>query len=447
MLIAYAAAEEKKYMQRYPPGSPVACPRSPADGFPAVLVSAALFLACATSGRAAVTDTIEPGAEHPVKAPSAGRALERKLLLHNIGLATDYLLKSVHEEKGGAARLYDARNDDPGGKLHTTFTSSVVYSLLKADALLQDERISPRMDSATKFLLSMQNTDKESPRHGAFHYSYDLLRDEKQQRYAVGTAAKCIFALLQLHGARGDAVYLDSARAAGDWLMTMIRSNGSMRPYARLKKGRWVCARKESLLYSGQVLSALSRLCAATRDDRYLSTARDIAHRLVAKAVSEGYYPGDDYRRKNAISTSWVAMSLLDFYKVSGDTYYRDVLLACGREVLKRQKLDPEDTVNYGRWSGTQYTSGNGWISEVMIEIYGLCKEEGIPDAEQYLQATVRVSRWLDRHTYTEDNTSHLKNPDRALGGLTRSPHDPSVRVDAVCHALNAYIALLDYLE
>ena len=76
--------------------------------------------------------------------------------------------------------------------------------------------------------------------------------------------------------------------------------------------------------------------------------------------------------------------------------------------------------------------------------MYYLCRDEKRDDCEKYKDATLGVFRWLAGFTYTTTNTDHLPNAERAIGGLIRSPNDPSVRIDSVCHALNAYAGMLD---
>src|SRR5690606_32563053 len=93
--------------------------------------------------------------------------------------------------------------------------------------------------------------------------------------------------------------------------------------------GTWRVTERESVLYTGQVLSALSRLYEATGDARYLDGAARTAGRLVAKVEREGCYLGDDYREPNPISSSWAILSLFEFARASDDAALREVALGC----------------------------------------------------------------------------------------------------------------------
>ena len=161
---------------------------------------------------------------------------------------------------------------------------------------------------------------KEGRNAGAFHYSLYLDTDEKQPRFVVGTTSKTIFTLLRMHEKLGDEKYLSSATKGADWLLKMIRDEGNVYAYSELEDdGKWMRGTKDSTLYNGQVLSALSRMYTATEDQKYLDGATKIANYLKAKVENEGCYIGDDYRKANPISSSWVVLALLDFHKASGD--------------------------------------------------------------------------------------------------------------------------------
>jgi hypothetical protein len=81
-----------------------------------------------------------------------------------------------------------------------------------------------------------------------------------------------------------------------------------------------------------------------------------------------------------------------------------------------------------------------------MMEMYHFCREEGMSGCDDYKEAVVRVIRWLVQHTYSEENSFILKNPEMARGGLFWDYNDKYVRTDSVCHGLNAYVGIIDEL-
>jgi hypothetical protein len=127
--------------------------------------------------------------------------------------------------------------------------------------------------------------------------------------------------------------------------------------------------------------------------------------------------------------------------------YYKEIIFELSDIILGNQIEDPDDLSNYGRWNGAYSTSGNAWISEVMTEMYRFCKEQGRENCDKYKDAVVKAIRWLIQNTYSENNTSFLKNPERAIGGIFWNEQNKYVRTDSVCHALNSYTRIIDYLE
>ncbi|UCB43883.1 MAG: hypothetical protein JSV77_04345 [Dehalococcoidales bacterium] len=374
------------------------------------------------------------------------RSLDKELILGKIEQGKEFLFGTEHPDEHGFYK-YIYMDEELGDRLHTVYSASIIYTFLKLYDYDQDERIIESVPDWADFLLAMQS--KEEKTLGAFHYSYYFETGEKQQRFVVGTTALSIFTLLDLYERTGDSRYLDSAKLGGDWLTTMQKSDGVMKAYIRYDSGveRWLYGSSESLLYNGQVLAALSRLYIATGEQKYYDTAEKIAGHFCERVENEGCYLGDDYRSKNPISSAWVIMSLLDFYKINREDYHKDIILRCGNDLLERQETDVSNPVYYGSWHGAYSTSGNGWLAEVAMEMYFFCREQDADGCERYKDALVRVILWIIQNTYSAENTFFLEEPERAIGGIFWNYENRYVRTDSLCHGLNAYIGILDDLE
>jgi hypothetical protein len=317
---------------------------------------------------------------------------------------------------------------------------------MRMDDLEKDPEIEALVPRIAGFLLDMQVPQGEYM--GAFHYAFDPATGEKDRRFVVGTASKTIFTLLELYRRTGDAACLDAARRAGDWLLTMRNPDGSVVAQVKWVEGQPVYERKLSCLYTGQVLSALSRLYRVTSDDRYLAAAATLADHSKKKAVSEDYFVHDDFRPpRDPIPTSWVIMSLLDYCKATQDEDSWAVLTTALDGLLHRQYSQGTNVLDFGRFDGIKSASGNGWILEVMSSVYPLCRVREPDGCPEYLEAAVPLMRWLVQNTYSPENSSHLRNPPRAQGGLIRNYREASVRTDAVCHGVNGYIGFLPFLK
>ena len=351
-------------------------------------------------------------------------------------------------QEHGFFKRYEAEKDYLGESLHTVYSGSIIYTFLYIYDYDQDKRILNQVDDWAEFLLFMQDKDSESRSHGAFSYSYNWHKKEKQPRFVIGTAALNIFPLLKLYKILGDEKYLESAKLSGDWLLTMQNPDGTMKPYLRYEDGKTLFGKKESLLYQGQTLSALSKLYDATKIQKYYNAAEKIAQHFAQKYEDAGRkYIVGEYRTKNPISNSWVVMSLMDFYKVNFDNYYKDIIFELSSQIISNQFKNSRDMLNYGRIGGAYSTSGNGWISEVMTDTYKFCLEQKRNDCEKYKETVINIIRWIIQYTYSENNSSALANPAKALGGVYWNKENKYVRTDSVCHALNGYTRIINYLN
>ena len=373
------------------------------------------------------------------------REMDKELICEKITKGKEFLERMMDEEEKGFHKYYYALNDEFENRLHTVYSASIIYTFLKIYDFDKDEKILEYIPDWADFLISMQNKDK--PEYGAFHYSLYLENKEKELKFVVGTAALSIFTLLDLYERQNEPKYLEAAKLGGDWLLTMQNKDGSMQSYKKYRDGQWYNSSKESLLYNGQVLSALARLYKTTKDKKYFDSAEKISQRFVDKVEKEGCYLGDDYRIKNPISSAWVVMSLLDFYQIEQNDYYKDIILRCSSEILQRQSQNTDNLLSYGSFGGAYSTSGNGWLAEVMMEMYHFCQKQQAENCEKYKDGVVKVILWLIQNTYSEENTFLLPEPEKAIGGLFWNYKEKYVRTDSLCHGLNAYVGIINDLE
>lgn len=133
-------------------------------------------------------------------------------------------------------------------------------------------------------------------------------------------------------------------------------------------------------------------------------------------------------------------MSLMDFYKTNLDDYYKDIVFELSSQIISHQMKD-------GKIDGAYSTSGNGWISEVMTDTYRFCLEQERSDCEKYKETVVDIIKWVIQRTYSKENSSFLKNPERALGGVYWNKENKYVRTDSVCHAINGYTRIIKIWE
>ena len=378
------------------------------------------------------------------------RIMDTGLLKKSIQAEKAYLLRMMDAKNHAFFKRYNAALDERPVKLRTIYTASSLYTLLKVKNAFPDPVIEQSIKPIAGFLLMMQEEKGENA--GAFHYSYDATTHTRDKRFGagrfvVGTASKTIFTLLMLYNDTHDAQYLDSAKRAGNWLVKKVDANGFVNPVVEHYQGKLIQKTKQSFLYSGQVLSALSRLYYITGDNTYLVSATRIAKRMLAYIQKNGFFLGDSYRAPNSVSTSWVVMSLVDYSKINPDPVYLEAITHCAQELINRQIHAPWDAFNDGRLMDIITSSGNGWVNEVMTELYPVCEARKMSNCQLYRQFILASSRWLVQNMYTSANSFAIKNPAVAQGGVIRNFSEQSVRTDAVCHSLNSLVGLLNIIQ
>lgn len=373
-------------------------------------------------------------------------SVDRARVLAVVREQRDYLLRQIDPVHHGFFKVYSARFDRRQERLRATYTASAIWTLLQMRDVEADQRIDAAIGPAADFLLSMQVT--EGPHRGAFHYSFDPATGNKRQRFVVGTVSKTVFTLLELSRRSGDARYLEAAKRAGEWLLTRVQKDGRVLALTSQSPstGVWTTYTRQSVLYSSEVLSALSRLYGATGDRRYRRGADRIAKLLVAQGEANGFVFGDDFRSPNTISTSWVAMALIDYTAAIPSSSMERALFDAAHQVVLRQHIIQNNLLEDGRYFDTWSTSGNGWMNEVLVPVYQRCIARGRAHCARYREALQRTSRWLVQNTYSPENSYHIPNPERARGGAIRNSKVEAVRTDAVCHAGNSLIGMLNIM-
>jgi hypothetical protein len=376
------------------------------------------------------------------------RRLDKSLVEKRIADGQAYLLRILDGQRKGAHKYYYAHADTFEEELHTIYTASTGLTLLKLHAKSGDEKLLDVAKGAAEFMLSMQSQDEHDHTKGGFFYTFDLRRGKPERKLVVGTASKAIFTLLELARLTKDPKYTTAAKSAADWLVQMQLPSGGVRALLTQSEGGgpWSVQGKESTLYTGQVLSALSRTYRATRDTKYLDAAAKTASYLASKVEAKGCYVGDEYRKPNPISSSWLVLSLLDFARATGDERYEALVLRCSRDLVKRQWARPEDAYRHGRWKGSLSSSGTGWLAEVMSEVFTFCREKNKDDCEAFKDSVVAAVRQILQYTYSPENDFVVKNSKAAEGGVFWSVRERYVRTDSVCHAMNAFLNVLPHL-
>ena len=385
----------------------------------------------------------------------AVRRVTVDLLEKQIKDSIGYLRMVQHPKLNGFFKFYDAGKDKHEPRLRTIYSSSSLYTYMLAQKRFPDLKLEQHFKPIAQFILSQQI--KDGPEKGAYYYSYELKEQKPKQRIVVGTASKTIFTLLELNKYfPKEPQYLQSAVAAGDWLVKQTGDDGRVTSFKVYKGDKWVANNKQSLLYSGQVLSALSRLYLVVPNQDYFNKAQNIAKRFLQEIQTSDSLLGDEYRPANLISTSWVMRSLMDFYmaqqtssaqqETKVENKYLQAIQKLAKDINKLQIKNLQDISYAGKFSDSMTASGNGWLNEVFGDYYHFCKQNHLENCDDILQASILSTRYLLQNAYRRDNSYNIANPQFALGAFALRYSSHMVRTDSVCHGVNSFIYLLNNL-
>ncbi len=98
------------------------------------------------------------------------RELDKALIRQKIEQGREYLFRVIDEKENGAHKYYYALDDSFENRLHTIYTSTLTYTLLKLYDLEKDPLLLNQALKSGEFILSMQNKE-EAKAYGAFYYS------------------------------------------------------------------------------------------------------------------------------------------------------------------------------------------------------------------------------------------------------------------------------------
>lgn len=350
-----------------------------------------------------------------------------------------YLLGKIDSNHNGIHKFYFPTENRLEQRLHTIYTASTLFTLIKFYLIKKDNKIWDQIEASAEFILSMQKN--KSPYNGAFHYSFFLDKNTKEDRFVVGTTSKSIFTLIKLYQLTKNEKYLKSATRGADWLVKMVDEKGKVMSYIKKRKGSYWSTKKESILYTGQVLSALSRIYKVTNFLPYLKKATLIANTLRSRIKNQGCYLSDDYRSKNPVSSSWAIQALLDYYRVSLNPNDKNIVYKCSSELIKKQRVSAKNKRRIGSYPQSESSSGSSWVAEVLTEVYELCKSEK-RNCQNLLSSIYLSQKWFMQFFYSEDSTKTFPNPAGALGGFRWSQKENYIRTDSVCHGLNSFFNL-----
>ncbi|MCE5323284.1 hypothetical protein LLG46_08205 [bacterium] len=320
--------------------------------------------------------------------------------------------------------------------------------------------------------------------NGRFTYNYMAGSDKTDKAYNYVRHAGTIYAMCEVYGVTGDRSLLVPIRSAIDYLMRLKKSSGNAlyladksdstslgcnalaalalaeytmvtkdRRYVPtiIKLGRWiemcendsgefvhkVCVPSQKALpdtcsyYPGEATFALMRIAKVDKQSHWITSAQKAAKNIIAgyAKVKDDDLPNDQ----------WFLYALNELYRVKPKSEY----MSCARRLVRAEivsqttKSDHPDEIGLLRGK----LVSNITAVEGLCAAYAMMRDYGSKnDADAIKKSLQSAVRYQMQLQYRKESSGYLPNPRHALGGVTKSFANTTIRIDTVQHFLSGCI-------
>ena len=262
---------------------------------------------------------------------------------------------------------------------------------------------------------------------------------------SLGSTALTVVALAEYKRATGKGTYDQLARELTEWMLFMQRPDGSFRHLYNVKN-KAADESAQLLYFSGEATLALARMYEVYREPRYLDATERALDYLIGwyDFFAGSLFYGEEHWTCIAAEAAWPHLT---------KTSYRDFCHGYG-DYLRLQQPTPTsfgDSPDLaGTYGFTPFLLPNntpaGSRTEAMISAYllGLHHQSPQPEIRQQIKSALHFTL---SQQLTADTVFWTPHGEKAIGGITASPIEPSVRIDYVQHVCSAMIRAAEMLE
>ncbi len=357
-----------------------------------------------------------------------------ELLRERIRLAAGYLTRETGPH-GEMTYGYEVEDDKEGTGYNLLRHAGTGYSMLQAYRLHPDPDLLAAAERSVDYFREKMKEDKDHP--GEW-----FVLDGKSAKLGGVGLGLCM--MVEMDKASPGYVDMDIVVGMAKHIERMQLPSGEFLSFYDWR-GKGVTNRK-SIYYSGEALLGLLRVYELTGDEHWLDVAEKGADFLVEKRwVSMGlrlYVPLD----------AWLIQALeeLDRYRPSEKRawYAFELSEAIARRKMMDPTLTPPDMVGAGVAGITSlpHAATAGAFGEALSAAARL-EARHRPGETRHRDFAMKNAAFQVRNQFTEANSWHVPNPEKALGAFRERPDDSQTRNDHVQHNLSGLFGLLDLLD
>ena len=257
------------------------------------------------------------------------------------------------------------------------------------------------IDAAVSWLLNsgIQNTKGESI--GSFNAWYDM--DSKTYPFIYSEITGYgITTLLYANSISRNNTYKERAKMAADWIINLMNENSGItaRIYSGYKPDlRYFGSNISYMFDNGMVLSGLVNIYLATKEDKYLEAATELAQSLLNAQKDNGlFYAAYDTMTEKYIDVQdkWstqsgsyhakLAIGLIDLYKVTRNEIFKNAAVALCNGSLVLQD-------NHGRFI-TQHNEDSTHMHPHCYSVEGLVYVGIKLEEKRFLESALHAVEW-----------------------------------------------------
>lgn len=357
--------------------------------------------------------------------------INNDMLLSSAILAGKYLEAAVKKD-GQFIYEYLPKKDETSNRYNVLRHAGTVYSMLELFELTKDEKLM----KAIKLALSNLLNRAKSVNIKGQNYLCIIEKDFAK----LGANALTILALSKYMSITNDTSHLAVAKKLARWMKHAQEDTGAFL-IQKFRFSKKINTNFVSDYYPGEAIFSLVRLYQVDPNESWLDIASNAAKFII------------NIRDKNKKISQlehdhWLLYGLNELYKIRPDPIYIEHTQKICQAILRSQYTKDEPIDYKGSYYNPPRSTPAATRSEGLCAAYRLLNSIGYEkECKDILEAIKLNIRFQLQTQFQPERTLYLINPQRALGGFSKSLTDYSIRIDYVQHNLSSLIGLYKILK
>ena len=355
------------------------------------------------------------------------------------GLKSDFLLscavgagkylQNALRENGTFVYEYLPKIDEESNDYNLSRHAGAIYSMLELYEILPEAALLQDIQRALGYLCNQAKPAEDN----------DCLYIIEDNLISLGTNALALLAISQYIHLTGDQSYLATANKLAAAMKTMQNSAGNFfiheQQFSTKKNTNF------SFPYSAsQAIFSLIRFYGVTGEPSWLEMAQ--------KGVNYIINTRDRNTEDSQLThDQWLLYSLNELHRLKPDPLYIQHTQKICQSMIdaQYQQADPPDY--RGSFGSPPLSRPTAQCAEGLCAAYCLMSDNQYPETAQALLKILKLCIQFQLQTqYQPERTYYLNNPQRTLGGFSRSLTDYSIRIDCVSHNISSILGLYKIL-